>query len=113
MGFLSLGIIDRHSALSDLAEFWYVCRKDFPEAGERARWACNAQIAFSAEAWRALRAEHRQFGDKDFRPAHTGYERLCLMLKASGEFSEAKKVAAEAEKKGWSGNWERFKNLST
>lgn len=94
-------ILDLHFFLSQKMKLFYKEREN-PSALKEATDACLMQIEISEKAAAAFRKE---YGDNQL-PAHEGYEQLCIILEKEGKFGEAIKLAEQAKKQGWGGNWD-------
>lgn len=61
---------------------------------------CERQIALAPKAAREF------FKDEmESLPRHTGFDRLVRIRKSQGKYIEARRLAEEAMRQGWNGNW--------
>ncbi len=96
------GSFDLHLTFSSKIENHYRRRDDDPAELEAALTYCRKQIAMAPQAAREWR---REYGDK--LPSHVGYQQLTIVLEKQGDYRGAIKLAQQARKQGWAGDWEK------
>ena len=62
---------------------------------------CIKQIDLAPAAAQAFRQE---YGDHKL-PVHEGYDQLCIIYERQGKFEDAIKIAEQAKKQGWNGEY--------
>lgn len=93
-------VLDRHFGYQAMLQWHYRRRNDDPTALAAAIDACERQIAISAQAAAAMRAEF-----DGGLPLHKGFEQLAIIREKSGDFDGAIRLAEQADREGWMGDW--------
>jgi len=100
--------IDEDSHIFNLHFFYptkmrlFYKKRENPAALQEAINACLKQIEIAEKAATAFRKEYK---DSPL-PSHEGYEQLCIIYEKQGQFDEAIKIAEQAKRQDWSGNWD-------
>lgn len=108
-------VIMRHLALGEKVGIAYARRAS--GLGPAIR-ACDDQIAFAPQAMAAFHRQHQAMNDYrridrkgkplPFRPvSHPGFKQLAIIREKEGNYAEAIRLAREAKKQGWTGDWEK------
>lgn len=117
-------VLTRHFLYSQMIEVFYRDRDTDPRALSIAIRACEQQIALAPQAIKAFRRDYerlnKRLADFDRRagrkpdppppfqlPSHRGYKQLCIIREKEGNLTEALRLARQALRQGWSGDWER------
>jgi tetratricopeptide (TPR) repeat protein len=100
---LASDILDKHFCYSNQIEYYYRKRSN-PEMMKKSIVACNNQINISSKARKAF---IKDWGKESGLPSHKGYTQLAIIYYKQQKFEEAVKVCEQAQKQGWSGDWER------
>lgn len=95
-------ILDIHFFYPAKMKIFYPEREN-PAALQEAINACKKQIEIADKTALAFRQE---FKDSEL-PTHEGYEQLCIILEKQGKLGEAIKLAEQAKKQGWNGDWDK------
>ena len=96
-------ILDRHFVYQSMITVYYRDRNRDPAALELAIEACNSQIALGEQAARAFFGEY----PSEPLPTHIGFKQLAIIREKQKDFAEAIRIAHEALRQGWSGDWEK------
>ncbi|HEY7035259.1 MAG TPA: hypothetical protein VH482_28225 [Thermomicrobiales bacterium] len=100
--------LDRHFALQEEIQAAYRRRDRDPKALAAAIAACKRQIALAPATADAMRTAWRD--DKGTPlplPRHVGFEQLAIVREREGDLAGAIRLAQEAQRQGWAGEWER------
>lgn len=98
--------VDDHFLYSELIPIFYPDRETDPDALNRVIWACECQIAISGKA--AKEFLRRGLVHKNGTlPSHRGYEQLAIIREKQGRLDDAIKLARNAKKAGWAGDWDK------
>ena len=97
-------VLDRHFFYSVLIDRLTGNSARNPEARIRLIESCESQIAIAAAAAKAFKTEDRNLGIQPKLPYHTGYSLLVDLIRDERP-DEAKRLASQAKKQGWQGNW--------
>ena len=96
-------VLALHFAYQTLTEIWYRDRETIPGALEEATRACQRQIELAIPAAAAFR---KDLPDRPL-PGHVGYKQLTIIYDKQGKYAEAIRVAQQAKKQGWAGDWDK------
>ena len=96
-------VLDLHFAYQSMIQTHYRNRDNDPEALDLATRACENQIAMAPLAAKQFKKEYRE----DPLPAHVGYTQLTIIRDKQRNMSEAIRLAKQAKKQGWDGDWEQ------
>jgi len=94
-------IMDRHFLYQVKMEIYYRNRDMDDFALSSAIEACNQQIALSTKAKQSF---VKQWGEL---PSHAGYKQLCIIMEKQKKYDEVIRLASEAKKQGWTGDWDK------
>ncbi len=94
-------ILNLHFFYSTKMKLFYKERKN-PEALLEAVNACLRQIEIADKAATAF---HKELGNNEL-PLHEGYEQLCIIKEKQMKFEDTIKLAQQAKKQGWGGDWD-------
>ena len=117
---LALRILEKAQELSDdflelfkiksqLIKIYYERRNDTEEIFNKTVELCNSQINISNEVLKIYRNQAEAM-KKINSLSHPGYEKLALIKAEKGEKKQALNLIKQAEKEGWSGEWEKLKD---
>lgn len=95
-------VLGVHFTYQALIEVWYRDRDTLPEAIDEAISACLGQIEIAQMAARQFKKEY----PKSALPSHVGYTQLTIIYDKQGRYDEAIRVAQQAKKLGWNGDWD-------
>jgi hypothetical protein len=96
-------ILDQHFFYLTKIETSYRDRETDDSALLIAIEACKQQISISEKAKRAFLRVYKGAP----LPSHTGYKQLCIILEKQKKFDEVIRLAGNAKKQGWMGDWDR------
>jgi hypothetical protein len=86
-----------------MIEVWYSDREKLPHALDEAINACQAQIQIAPQVARAMKKEYRGRP----LPRHVGFQQLTIIYDKQGRYADAIKIAQEAKRQGWNGDWDK------
>lgn len=96
-------VISLHFAYQGLIEVWYSDREKLPQALDETIKACQAQIQIAPQVARAMKKEYRGRP----LPRHVGFQQLTIIYDKQGRYADAIKIAQEAKRQGWNGDWDK------
>jgi hypothetical protein len=96
-------VLGLHFTCQALIEVWYRDRDTLPNALEETIKACQMQISIAPKAAKAFKKEYPESP----LPGHEGFSLLTLIYEKQGNYAEAIRVAQQASKQGWMGNWDK------
>ena len=94
-------VLDRHFGYQALLQWSYRRRAGDPTALAAAVTACERQIAILEKTAAAMQQEG--FGAQ--LPHHRGFEQLAVIREKGGDFEGAIRLAEQAGREGWNGDW--------
>ncbi|SFS60266.1 hypothetical protein [Marininema halotolerans] len=91
-----------HDHFSEQIVAYFPERNENPIALNRVIRYCERQIEYAPVAQRAYEMDPYQYG----LPVHPGYHYLVMLYEEASEWTEALRLAKDARKAGWKGNWD-------
>ena len=95
--------VTRHFIYQQKIETFYRWRDVDDFALGKAIEGCNQQIDFAPTAAVPLLLQFPEMG----LPRHHGYTQLAIIEEKRGNFQEAIRLCAQAEVRGWAGDWQK------
>jgi hypothetical protein len=96
-------VLDKHFFYQTKIETFYRNRDRDGTALPAAIEACKQQISIAKTAKRAFLKEY----NGSPLPSHVGYTQLCIILEKQKNYDEVIRLAKEAKKQGWNGDWDK------
>lgn len=96
-------VVDRHFLYQGILEVSYPERDTNPKALPTAIRACESMIAIAPQVAKQFRSDYK--GQP--LPRHKGFEQLAIVREKQGDYESAIKLAQQAAKQGWSGDWNK------
>lgn len=100
-------VLDQHFLEQHLIQTYYPERDKDPSALGNAIAACERQIALAPKAAREFIRQFPARPDQPRLPRHVGFEQLAIIREKQGDFAGAIRLAEEARKQGWNGDWDK------
>jgi hypothetical protein len=99
----SASVLDKHFFYHAKIGTFYRNRNTDESALSGAIEACKQQISISGKAKKAFLREY----PRSLLPSHTGYNQLCIILEKQKNYYEVIRLALNAKKEGWAGDWDK------
>ena len=95
-------VIDRHFIYHHMIRVYYRDRHRDENALALAIQACEKQIALAPQV---IRERPKEWGEN--LPEHPGFQRLAIILERHNDYEGVIRLAEEALRQGWAGDWEK------
>ncbi len=106
---LSKDSLELFKIKSQLIKIYYERKNDTEELFNKTVKLCISQINLSNEVLKNYKNQPEILKSVNCL-SHPGYEKLALIKAEQGERKEALNLIKQAEKQGWSGEWEKIKD---